>query len=199
MNRKKRGGLSFYHKEKKKNNKKIASFLGYVFWAFLAVLLAFVLVYSIGIKTSVVGSSMAPELYNGQEILINRLSYNFVNPKRGDVIVFRPNGNENAHLYVKRVIGVPGDTVQIMNGVLYLNGEAMPQLFGDRIADSGVAYEELIIPEDEFFVMGDNCNNSEDSRSANLGNIRKDFIYGKAWLHMAAEESGIGIVSSKWK
>lgn len=194
MARNKKGGLSFYYKEKRITNEKLLNAFGYVFWAFLAVLLAFVIVYFWGIKTSMVGNSMEPVLYNGQELLIDRLSYNFLKPKRGDVVVFYPNGNSNSHYYVKRVIGIPGDTVRIENGMLYLNGVPQPFLFADKIDDAGVAYEEILVAEDEYFVMGDNCNNSEDSRSANLGMVKKENIYGKAWLHMAAEASGIGTI-----
>ncbi|MBR6328114.1 MAG: signal peptidase I [Lachnospiraceae bacterium] len=194
MNKTRKGGLSFYHKEKKITNEKIAHAFGYLFWAVLAVILSYVLVWAVGIKTSMIGSSMEPELYNGQEVLIDRFLYNFIRPGRGDVIVFRPNGNENAHLYIKRVVGIPGDTIQIKNGVLILNGVEQPLLFADRIEEAGTASEVITIPEDEYFVMGDNCNNSEDSRSVNLGNVRIDTIYGKAWFHMAAENSGLGTI-----
>lgn len=189
-----KGGLSFYYKEKKINNQRIKTAMGYIFWVLLAILTAYVFVVTAGIKTSVMGTSMEPSLYNGQEILINKVLYKFVRPTRGDVIVFSPNGNENAHYYVKRVIGVPGDTVQILNGVLYLNGEMQQDAFADKIADAGLANEIITVPEDEYFVMGDNCNNSEDSRSANLGNVHIDNIVGKAWFHMAARKEGLGFI-----
>ena len=140
---------------------------------------------------------MEPALSNGQEILINRIVYNFTPPHKGDVVVFKPNGNENAHYYVKRVIGVPGDTIQIKEGVLYLNGEAMEDWFSDRIEDAGVAREEILLAENEYFLMGDNCNNSEDSRSANIGNVNESSIVGKAWFHMASEKDGLGRVRRK--
>lgn len=192
--RKRKGGLSFYYKEKKITNEKIRVTLGYIFWVLLAILLAVFFVVFEGIQTSVIGSSMEPVLYNGQEIMIDRLTYNFFKPKRGDVIVFLPNGNENSHYYVKRVIAVPGDTIQIKDGVVILNGELQPLLFSDKIAEPGVAVEEITIMDDEYFVMGDNCNNSEDSRSANLGNINISTIYGKAWFHMAAQTEGLGFI-----
>lgn len=194
MNRKKKGGLSFYQKEKKISNEKLKEIGSWIFLGFVAVLLAYVLTYSIGIKTSVIGSSMEPELSNGQEVLINRIVYNFLKPNRGDVIVFRPNGNENAHFYVKRVVGVPGDTIQISEGILYLNGKPQEDMFSDKIEDSGVAKEEITLGDEEFFVMGDNCNNSEDSRSANVGNVNKSTIIGKAWFHMASATDGLGTV-----
>ena len=194
----KKGGLSFYHREKRVTNEKIAHMAGYAFWALPALVLAYVLVWMLGIKTTMIGNSMEPELYNGQEVLIDRFFYNFIKPHRGDVIVYRPNGNENAHLAIKRVIGVPGDTILIKNGVLVLNGVEQPLLFSDRIEDGGLAETQQTLPEDEYFVMGDNCNNSEDSRSANLGNVHRDTIFGRAWFHSAAEDSGLGPVGKAY-
>ena len=186
------GGLSFYQKKKTISNERLASAASWVFVIALAIVLSYVAVYAWGVRTSVIGNSMEPELYNGQEVLIDRIVYNVFQPSAGDVIVFKPNGNANAHTYVKRVIAVPGDTVRITGGVLYLNGEPQNDLFDDSIADAGVAGEEITVGEDEFFVMGDNCNSSEDSRSANIGNVKKDTIIGRAWLHMAGGSEGIG-------
>lgn len=185
-------GLTFYQKEKKISNEKMREIGDWIFLAIVAVLLAFVLVYSFGLRTSVVGASMEPALSSGQEILIDRIIYNFTGPRRGDVVVFRPNGNENAHYYVKRVVGIPGDTVQIADGTLILNGEQMKDLFSDGIEDPGAAQDEILLAEDEYFLMGDNCNNSEDSRSANIGNVNKKLIVGKAWFHMASDRKGLG-------
>ncbi len=194
MRRRKKSGLSFYRKEKKISNEKLKELGSWVFTSFVAILLAYVLVYSVGIRTSVIGVSMEPSLSNGQEILINRVIYNFIKPNRGDVIVFKPNGNENAHYYVKRVVGVPGDTILIENGVMVLNGRKKSDMFEDRIEDPGVAKEEITLGIDEYFVMGDNCNNSEDSRSANIGNVNKSTIIGKAWFHLAYGSDGLGSV-----
>lgn len=193
-NRNRAGGLSFYHKEKKETKGRLRNAAGYVFAIFLGVLLASVMVYAVGIRTSMVGSSMQPTLNSGQEILINRFSYNFFKPKFNDVVVFHPNGNESAHLYVRRVVGIPGDTIQIVDGTLYRNGAPQTKMFSDRIADPGNANEMVMLGNDEYFVMGDNCNSSEDSRSANIGIVRKDTIYGKVWFHMASGSEGIGLI-----
>jgi len=187
-------GLHFYEKKKTVSHEQIAQVLSWIAISVGAVLFAWVVVYAWGAKTVVIGDSMSPKLVNGQEILIDRIRYNMFQPKPGDIIVFKPNGNENVHTYVKRVVAVPGDTVQISNGVLYLNGEAKPDMFPDSIADPGVAATEITIGEDEYFVMGDNCNFSEDSRTPNIGNVRFDTIIGRAWYHMAGGNMGIGRV-----
>ena len=109
-------GLHFYKRRKTISVGLLREIGSWVFFFVLAVLIAFVFVYSAGLKTSVIGASMEPCLYNGQSVLINKISYSFGEPKRGDVIVFLPNGNENTHYYIKRVIGLPGETVTIKIG-----------------------------------------------------------------------------------
>ena len=114
--RRKRRGLSFYRKKKKINPALIKRIIIWAAGIMITVFVAFAIVYCIGIKTSVIGDSMKPTLNNGQEIYINRIIYNFTSPKRGDVVVFAPSANQNSHYYVKRIIGLPGETIQIKNG-----------------------------------------------------------------------------------
>lgn len=187
-------GLTFYQKKKKINVAIIKEIFSWLFWICVSVFLAMVIVYCVGMKTNVIGASMEPCLYNGQEIFLNRLIYRVSSPKVGDVVVFRPNGNEKAHFYVKRVVAVPGDKVQIKNGLLYVNGSIQDDYYYDKIADPGIAENEIKLNVDEYFVIGDNCNNSEDSRSANIGNIAKQHIIGKAWFRMAAQDSKLGFI-----
>lgn len=152
----------------------------------ITLLVAFTLVYFIGMRTSVVGQSMSETLDSGDAILVNRFIYKVTNPKPNDIIVFLPNGNEKSHYYVKRVIGVPGDTVQIIDGEVYVNGELFEEeIDAAAIEEAGLADEEITLGQDEFFVLGDNRNNSEDSRYANIGNIKKEYIIGKAWFIVA--------------
>ena len=144
---------------------------------------AFVLVYFIGLRTSVVGQSMAKTLDARDEILVNRFIYKVTQPKAGDIIVFLPNGNEKSHYYIKRVIAVPGDTVFINKGILYVNGEEYEEeIECEKMEDAGLADEEITVGEDEYFVLGDNRNNSEDSRYANIGNVKREYIIGQAWF-----------------
>ena len=190
-----RKGLTFYQKKKKLDPRLLKDVMELLVGGAVAVFLAFVLVFSIGMRTSVIGDSMEPSLHNGQEILMNRILYRISMPKRGDVIVFLPNGNQNTHFYVKRVVGLPGETVQIREGNVYIDGVLLAEneLF-DKIADPGIAQSELLLGSDEFFVLGDNRNSSEDSRSGNIGAVKKDSIIGKAWFHMAAQGDCMGMI-----
>ncbi len=189
-----RKGLTFYQKKKKLNIIVVKEIFSWIFWIFASMLLAVVIVFCIGMKTSVIGPSMEPSLYNGQSIFLNRLIYKVASPREGDVIVFLPNGNEKSHYYVKRVVGVPGDTLYIKNGLLYVNDEVVEKYFNDRIAEPGLLESEVTLEEDEYFVIGDNCNNSEDSRSANIGTVKKSYIIGKAWMKLAAGDSELGLI-----
>ena len=141
-----RKGLTFYQKKKKLDPRLLKDVMELLVGGAVAVFLAFVLVFSIGMRTSVIGDSMEPSLHNGQEILMNRILYRISMPKRGDVIVFLPNGNQNTHFYVKRVVGLPGETVQIREGNVYIDGVLLAEneLF-DKIADPGIAQSELLL------------------------------------------------------
>lgn len=191
----KRKGLTFYQRKKRLNSKLLKDIFEVLAGCVAAFFLAFVIVYSIGMRTSMIGDSMEPTLYNAQEILISRFSYKLSMPKRGDVIVFLPNGNQKTHYYVKRVIGLPGETIQIKNGYVYIDGQLLEEedLY-DRVSDAGIAVNELELANDEFFVLGDNRNSSEDSRSGNIGPVKKNTIIGRAWFHMAASDEGMGMV-----
>ena len=188
-------GLTFYEKEKKISKSMIREIFSTVFCAFAAVFVAFVIVFSVGMKVGVIGVSMEPKLYNGQEVLVNRLLYRLSSPGRGDVVAFLPNGNKNSHYYIKRVVGLPGETVQIVGGYVYINGELLveDESYG-KIADAGIAQVEVQLGSDEFFVLGDNRNNSEDSRSGNIGPVKKETIAGKVWFHLPCGEDDFGFV-----
>ncbi len=172
---------------KSRDEKKIGAALVYdvISWMFgiaAAIFLGIMTVYFVGISVSVVGSSMEPTLYNGEEVLINRVIYQFSAPARGDVIAFHPNGDANTHLYVKRIVGLPGETLQIKQGSVYINGEMYAM--DTKTNDPGMAVDPITLGDDEYFVMGDNRENSEDSRSANIGNVSRAMIEGKVWYHM---------------
>ena len=188
-------GLTFYEKKKRVSKDMVREILVTIFYCFAAVLLAFVLVFLVGMKISVIGVSMEPALYNGQEIFINRFIYKLFQPGRGDIIAFLPNGNQNSHYYLKRVVGLPGERIQIIGGYVYIDGELLDE--GDtydKISDPGIAENEVILGSDEYFVLGDNRNSSEDSRSGNIGPVKKETIAGKAWFHLSSEKEPMGFV-----
>ncbi|HJC58016.1 MAG TPA: signal peptidase I [Candidatus Eisenbergiella intestinipullorum] len=186
-------GLSFYRKRKKVNAAILAEVLKYILGIAISVFLAVVIVYLFGLRTGIIGTSMEPELANGQEVLVNRFAYKLANPRAGDVIVFLPNGNQNTRYYVKRVVACPGDTVQITGGILYVNGEPREDAY-DLIADAGIAENEIRLKDGEYFVMGDNCNSSEDSRSGNIGPVQRDHIVGEAWFKLGNATGSTGLV-----
>ena len=169
----------------------LTEIVSWVFVFVFGVFLAYVTVKAFGSRIVIAGDSMVPALYNRQVAYVDKLTYNVKAPGRGDVVVFTPNGNRNQLYSVKRVVAVPGDTVKISGGILYVNGEEEDR-YTDSIADAGIASDELTLEEDEFFVMGDNPNSSEDSRSANIGPVLRSQIDGKVWLHMAGGGMGIG-------
>lgn len=189
-----RKGLSFRKKKKKISTELLKEIFSYVFIVVATIMVAFVLVLSIGMRTRVIGASMEPALYNGQEILVDRFLYKLLAPRQGDVAVFLPNGNQNSHYYVKRVVAVPGDTVQIKDGALYVNDTPYGTDWYDKISDPGMLENAITLQADEFCVLGDNINNSEDSRSGNIGMVVRDDIVGKVWFHMAAEGVGVGMM-----
>ena len=177
------GGLNFNPKKKQEKLQKVRSIIGWVIQIAVTLVIAGMIVYFFGVRVSVVGSSMSPTLENGEQVLVDRFSYVLTEPKANDIIVFLPNGNENSHYYMKRVIGVPGDTIQIINGVIYVNDIPFEEEIDiSYIENALLAEEPIVVGQDEYFVLGDNRNNSEDSRYANIGNVKKEHIYGKAWF-----------------
>lgn len=188
-------GLQFYQKEKKLNSALIKDIFEMLLGTFVVIFLALAITYFVGMRTSVIGDSMEPTLYNGQEILINRLIYKFSSPGRGDVIVFIPNGNQKTHYYVKRVIALPGETVRIQDGKVYIDGVLQEEGdIYDKIIDPGIAANDILLESDEYFVLGDNRNSSEDSRSGNIGAIKRTNIIGQAWFHLKSEKTEMGFV-----
>ncbi len=186
-------GLSFYKRKKTISTAHVREVFTWLFGIMAAIFIAVVLNVFLGMSTSVVGVSMEPTLYNGQQIFINSFVYLISSPKAGDVIVFLPNGNENAHYYVKRVTAVPGDRVLISGGILYVNGEESPWVT-EKLVDAGIAANEFTLENGEYFCVGDNPGNSEDSRSANVGPVKETDIIGKVWFRAPYQEEGMGFV-----
>lgn len=178
-----------FGKEKKQIDYDLIRTVG--IWAFkiiLVCLLALVIVFYFGRQVKNSGDSMRPAVLDGDIVLVNRMIYDASKPKRGDIIVFKPNGNENARSYIKRIIGLPGETVQIKDGEIYIDGEKLEEKYETTsIEDAGTASEEITLDGDEYFVLGDNRRNSEDSRMADIGNVKRSEIEGKAWFVLSTK------------
>lgn len=184
-----RAGLNFRRQRKKINLPLVREVLSWIVELVVVIGLAYVLVSFFGIRTNVVGQAMEQTLENDDDILVNKFAYIISKPKQGDVIVFLPNGNKKSHYYVRRVVAVPGDIVQIKDGALYVNDELYKESTDvASMEDAGIASDAVKLEKDEYFVLGDNRNNSEDSRYANIGNVKRDYIIGKAWFRF----SGLG-------
>lgn len=178
-----------FGKEKKQIDYDLIRTVG--IWAFkiiLVCLLALVIVFYFGRQVKNSGDSMRPAVLDGDIVLVNRMIYDASKPKRGDIIVFKPNGNENARSYIKRIIGLPGETVQIKDGEIYIDGEKLEEKYETTaIEDARTASEEITLDGDEYFVLGDNRRNSEDSRMADIGNVKRSEIEGKAWFVLSTK------------
>ena len=192
-------GLKFRRRRRRRNKFRIEMLRPVAVWAgkiAIVCLFAFVFVWYFGQRVAVVGDSMNQILNNGDIALVNRIVYDATAPKRGDIIVFKPKGNENSHYYIKRIIGLPGEKVQILEGEIYIDGEKLEEDYGvSEITDPGIAAEEIELEGNEFFVLGDDRENSEDSRMADVGNVKRSYIYGKAWFVISPWEN-FGFVRS---
>lgn len=189
----KQKGLSFYQKKKKISSALLREIFSWLFGIFTAVFIAVVLNLFFGMTTNVVGASMEPTLYNGQRVYVNKFIYLLSKPKSGDIAVFLPNGNEKAHYYIKRVVAVPGDHLLIKDGMLFVNG-IESEWDTKYIADAGIAENGITLQSNEFFCIGDNPGNSEDSRSANIGPVEESDFIGKVWFRAGCKELGMGFV-----
>ena len=170
---------------------------GIVKWVFeIIVTLVFAVLVAISAFQTVTlqESAMEPTYSVGQKFFVNRALYKIKSPKRGDVIVFKTSASDDAALHIRRVIGLPGETVQIKEGQIYINGNVYEENGAyQEIADGGLADSAITLESGEYFVLGDNRNNSEDSRFSDIGNISKKYIVGKIWFTVSPK-SKIGII-----
>lgn len=159
----------------------ILSFLLYVV---VVVGITFLIIHYVGQRTYVSGSSMENTLSDGDNLIVDKITYRFSDPKRYDIIVFPYQYEENTY-FIKRIIGLPGETVQIVDGTIYIDGEALQESYGREVMkNSGLAADPITLGEDEYFVLGDNRNDSTDSRDPSVGKIPRDRIIGRAWVRI---------------
>ena len=176
--------LSFGKKRRKKMDYELLQeILSWVFQIALVCFAAFLLVWFFGHKVSTIGDSMSPKLANGDITLVNRLVYETRKPRRGEIIAFKPNGSENSHYYIKRVIGLPGETIEYSDGEILIDGEVLEEKYKTtKMGELGLLEEPITLGASEYFVLGDDRQNSEDSRTANVGNVKKSEMAGKVWF-----------------
>ncbi len=141
--------------------------------------LAWFIVYGFMGQTVISGQSMSPVLNSEDVCLINRLKYDLSNPDRYDIVLFVRDDDE---MNIKRIVGLPGETVRIADGSVYINGEKLEDERLGNVLLAGIAENEVVLGEDEYFVLGDNTESSEDSRFASIGNVSRDSISGKIWF-----------------
>lgn len=159
--------------------------LSWILYIGFVILATWLILHFVGQRTVVDGRSMNDTLQDGDNLIVEKLSYRFGDPQRFDIIVFQPY-EDSSELYIKRIIGLPGETVRIdEDGSIYIDGELLEEDYGrETIENPGRASEEITLGEDEYFVLGDNRNNSTDSRTERVGNVSLDSIVGKAWLRI---------------
>lgn len=147
--------------------------------------MVYLVIHFVGQRTQVQGHSMEPTLSTEDNLIVDKISYRFREPERYDIIVF-PYLREDETFYIKRIIGLPGETVQIdEEGNIYVDDELLQESYGKEVMlHPGRAIEPVELGKNEYFVLGDNRNNSTDSREPLVGNIKRENIIGRAWLRI---------------
>ena len=168
--------------EKKKS--RVREAIDFILYLAVVAGICYVIVTFVGQRTAVSGTSMIPTLQDGDNLITDKISYRFRDPERYDIIVLRVESqHEN---FIKRVIGLPGETVQIVGGRVYINGELLESdVYGNELMISaGRASQPITLGENEYFVLGDNRNGSADSRLEEVGNVDKSRIIGRAFVRI---------------
>ena len=166
-------------------SKGMSEVISLILYIAVALVITFLLIKYVGQRTVVDGQSMEPTLYNNDNLIVYKISYRFKDPERFDIIVF-PYQYKDDTYYIKRIIGLPGETVQIdTEGNIYIDGEILEESYGKEIIkDPVLAAQPITLGDDEYFVLGDNRNHSGDSRFADVGNVRRSQIIGRAFFRM---------------
>lgn len=177
--------MSGHEKDKEGTKSVLKELAGWIFYFIIIIGLTYLVVTYVGQRTRVDGSSMETTLSDGDHLLVDKISYRFREPERFDIIVF-PFLYEEKTYYIKRIIGLPGETVQVIDGYVYIDGEQLESdVYGaEAMEEAEMAAEPLTLSEDEYFVLGDNRNHSSDSRDPSVGLIKRENIMGRAWVRV---------------
>lgn len=159
--------------------------LNTIIWIAAVIALSWLLITFVAQRTDVNGTSMVPTLEDGDQLICDKITYRFRDPERFEIVIFPYQYAKNTY-FIKRVIGLPGETVQIdEQGNIYINGEILDEHYGaEPMEYAGLAAEPITLGDDEYFVLGDNRNVSEDSRYPDVGNIKRSDFIGRAWLRI---------------
>lgn len=190
-----KGVETVYGKTTEKEENVLREILGWILYVLIIIGATYLIVTYVGQRTRVSGESMLPSLHNEDNLIVDKISYRFRDPKRYEIIVFPYKYQEDTY-YIKRIIGLPGETVQVKDGAVYINGEPLGETYGiEPIEDDkkGIAAEPITLGEDEYFVMGDNRNHSSDSRDPSVGILNRDDLIGRAWIRIWPLDS-IGVI-----
>lgn len=164
--------------------KKLKEFLSTSFYFLVVIIVTFLIIKYVAQRTEVVGRSMEPTLENGDNLIVDKISYRLRDPERLEIVVFPYRDREGVY-YIKRIIGIPGDTIYIEDGYVYVNDVKLEEDYIKNLTqDAGIAATPITLGEDEYFVMGDNRNNSTDSRSVDLGIVRREEFTGRAFMRI---------------
>ena len=162
----------------------IKELAGWLLYIVLIIALTWTVVTFVGQRTEVSGSSMETTLSDKDQLIVDKMTYRFRDPKRYDIVVFPYQYQDNTY-YIKRIIGLPGETVQVKNGEVYIDGEILGEDYGaEAMEDAGIASEPIELGTDEYFVLGDNRNHSSDSRDPSVGVLRREDLIGRAWIRI---------------
>lgn len=163
----------------------LRTILGYILYILVIIGLTWMIVTFVGQRTRVSGQSMETTLQDGDNLIVDKISYRFYDPSRYDIIVFPYKYEENT-FYIKRIIGLPGETVQVKDGYTYINGKKLTSdIYGREVMDEpGIAEEPIKLGSDEYFVLGDNRNHSQDSRDPYVGVLKRSDLMGRAFVRI---------------
>ena len=185
-----------FYKEDENENKHLRTITRWLVDIMVILAMAFFVVHMTGNRVEVKGQSMDPTLQAGNVVLYDKIWYNFFSPERFDVVAFTLSEGEESgsRVYVKRIVGLPGETVQILGGEVYIDGSIIElPVEAVGLFPGGLAESPITLGEGEYFLLGDNPSGSEDSRFTVVGNVQETSILGKVWLRLSPFKD-IGLV-----